>query len=485
MKNRIAVIWISITLLFGFMVFVCDLPESVKGDTIWVDDDFSTENSTHKKTIQAAIDGAGIGDTVFVFNGTYKENIFINRSINLVGENPFGTVIDAGRYENVIQIRSDWVNITGFRIEDSGSQKAGIRLINADYCRIENNQFFGSTYGIYLSSSDNNHILGNTIGDFNGYGIYLSHSVNNEISTNVIMKSTSTGIYFYNSDYNRAKGNIISEAVGSGIRDYRSDGNEIIGNILDDNFRGATIQNDGELVMIDNTIINNRRGILLSGNGNCNISHNIIEGNEDGIRMGYESDGNIFIFYNNISQNDRGIYFAGSPDFTSIFDNNIMYNTHGISFNVPFENTEIISNTIAHNDYSIYTIIFLTEDIYADNVYLNNTNHYKVDSDEDGVPDDLDFDPFDPNVRFDTDGDGHPDREDVFPSNPREWQDTDGDGIGDNSDPDTNGNGIADDWEFPIALMILIIPMVTLISLFKLMGKKKDKKEEESEIEWE
>jgi hypothetical protein len=47
----------------------------------------------------------------------------------------------------------------------------------------------------------------------------------------------------------------------------------------------------------------------------------------------------------------------------------------------------------------------------------------------------------------DRDGDGVADRDDAFPSNPAEWLDTDSDGIGDNADPDDDGDGMRDTWE--------------------------------------
>ena len=44
----------------------------------------------------------------------------------------------------------------------------------------------------------------------------------------------------------------------------------------------------------------------------------------------------------------------------------------------------------------------------------------------------------------DSDLDGIPNDEDEFPSNPDEWEDTDKDGIGDNEDMDDDGDGYND-----------------------------------------
>lgn len=47
----------------------------------------------------------------------------------------------------------------------------------------------------------------------------------------------------------------------------------------------------------------------------------------------------------------------------------------------------------------------------------------------------------------DADGDGVSDDQDVFPNDPDEWLDTDSDGIGNNADTDDDGDGMPDDWE--------------------------------------
>ena len=78
-----------------------------------------------------------------------------------------------------------------------------------------------------------------------------------------------------------------------------------------------------------------------------------------------------------------------------------------------------------------------------------------LDSDSDGVPDYLDACPDTPQDVVvneigcdaeapDLDGDQVPDDQDAFPDDPTEWKDTDGDGIGDNADPDDDGDNVLD-----------------------------------------
>ena len=82
-----------------------------------------------------------------------------------------------------------------------------------------------------------------------------------------------------------------------------------------------------------------------------------------------------------------------------------------------------------------------------------------VDTDGDGVSDDQDAFPNDPNETTDSDADGVGDNGDAFPNDPNETADSDGDGVGDNSDAfpndpnetvDSDGDGVGDNGDaFP------------------------------------
>ena len=64
---------------------------------------------------------------------------------------------------------------------------------------------------------------------------------------------------------------------------------------------------------------------------------------------------------------------------------------------------------------------------------------------------DTDLDGIGNNADTDDDGDRIEDSLDLFPLDGREWQDTDGDGLGDNADPDDDGDGVEDRFDaFPL-----------------------------------
>ena len=62
--------------------------------------------------IQLAINDASNGDTVFVYNGMYYENVIVDKSINLIGEDRNTTVIDGNySYEPGIKVKANKIKI--------------------------------------------------------------------------------------------------------------------------------------------------------------------------------------------------------------------------------------------------------------------------------------------------------------------------------------------------------------------------------------
>jgi len=149
--------------------------------------------------IQDAIDDAKIGDTVFVYNGTYHENLDISRSIRLIGENKDLVILKIGDRDG-IKIKSKNVEISGFTIDgENKSSRWNIQSIDVKSSGnyIHNNSIVNSDwYGIYIDNSSKN-IIENNIFINNDIGIWLCRSNKNRIKNNLIKNSKWTGIWFY------------------------------------------------------------------------------------------------------------------------------------------------------------------------------------------------------------------------------------------------------------------------------------------------
>jgi parallel beta-helix repeat protein len=176
----------------------------LSGNTLYVG---GTGEGNYSK-IQDAINDASNGDTVFVFNGTYYENIVIDKSISLIGEDKDTTIIDGDHNGDVLKVTADWVNISGFTIQSGGGNGLYIQSnFNTIY---NNNVILNSDKGIYLrwclENSINNNIIQNNDG-----GIILDDQCgNNNIICNNISKNN-IGISLSMSYDNKIEYNNIEE----------------------------------------------------------------------------------------------------------------------------------------------------------------------------------------------------------------------------------------------------------------------------------
>jgi parallel beta-helix repeat protein len=112
-------------------------------------------------TIQEAITNAVDGDIVYVGIGTYHENIVVNKTVLLVGEDPIATIIDGGGAGNVTTIRANDVVIKNFTITDSGSGASGVLVEHCNNARLQNNRIVNNECGVCLESSSSNKIYHN------------------------------------------------------------------------------------------------------------------------------------------------------------------------------------------------------------------------------------------------------------------------------------------------------------------------------------
>ncbi len=150
---------------------------------IYVDDDningpWNGTSEHPYKTINDGIFNASEGDTIYVFNGTYFENVTIEKRLNLIGENKNLTIVD-GQYQNyVINVIEDSVIIENFTIRNSGGYKenAGIKL-DSNNNTIKECKFYRTKSGVYIHNSNNNQIKDCTF-HTNGEGIYIKSSNN-------------------------------------------------------------------------------------------------------------------------------------------------------------------------------------------------------------------------------------------------------------------------------------------------------------------
>jgi nitrous oxidase accessory protein NosD len=297
---------ITLALIFVSLTSLCSVAfQSTRANprTLVVPDDYST--------IQAAVDNATAGDTVFVKKGTYREEVGINKPLSLIGEDRSSTVImgrwlSYGQPPAVISIDRNTSNVTisGFTL--TGDSNAGMWINEAaSNCKVTNNIVTNNSDGIHTFAeidSPNILISGNLVTNNRGFGIYCG-TPNTTISGNNILDNGAAGV-------------IIDSAF-----DVTVSGNNITGNgansVGDPTIAGGLfLRWSGPFNVYGNTISNNQGYGIQFGEGcnNSTVHENNITGNVVGINLQNfisGGDANIgqgnFVYQNNLVNNSQQV----------------------------------------------------------------------------------------------------------------------------------------------------------------------------------
>jgi hypothetical protein len=100
-------------------------------------------------TIQEGVDNVISGENVFVWDGSYNENITIDKSLQLIGNGSATTTIDAsGLGNNAVNITAEGVELTGFNITNNETYY-GIWADVGGF-NIHDNIFYTQDFAIYM-----------------------------------------------------------------------------------------------------------------------------------------------------------------------------------------------------------------------------------------------------------------------------------------------------------------------------------------------
>jgi len=235
----------TIICLTIILLATMSIPNSISLDTskiIYVDDDNTTGpwdgSIKHPyKEIRDAIDNSNDGDSIFVFEGTYKPIYIVNKELEIIGQNRYKTKI----------IEYDDLNI-GCYITDSKN------FILSNFTIYD-----CSDKGIFIKEGGSI-VLANNIVYSNYIGISIYKSNNNLIYNNIIINNTGSGILIESSNRNKIEYNEISNTThGEGIITFEICSTQIRYNNINKNKCGIKIYSEKyrPLFMFQNNIINN------------------------------------------------------------------------------------------------------------------------------------------------------------------------------------------------------------------------------------
>jgi parallel beta-helix repeat protein len=267
-------------------------------------------------TIQSAIDDTQEGDMVFVYNGVYNEQLFIDRSIDLIGEDKNFTIIDGSTLEeNIVLMKINCSNVkfSGFTMKDAKG--------------IDGRAFEASNKNSFIRITENIVMTGNIFRNFDNGGFIMNPK--NCIVTDNLMYNCGIGAYFthrliFDNDFSNNfindkpkldyfnKNNFFIDAEETGGIFLHNCKNVLIKNIKMSNVTvGISMSFCSRIYVTNVTVINTGRGGIYAFNCRfCRFVENTFEDDNWGIFI-RESNFNLIRNNNfiNISQPD---WFASS-----------------------------------------------------------------------------------------------------------------------------------------------------------------------------
>ena len=209
---RLLTVFFTLTLLLTFTPLnfteTCSASQIISVNSI----------SVHSgESIQEAINNAASGDRIFVYNGIYHEHLKINKTVQLIGENPAETIIDGdGTIIPIVKILAPNVTIQNFTVRNTASnyETYGISVRKTRGAQIINNIVKEAYFGILIENSSKCIVSNNTVTQNFQYGIRLRINatdntvVGNSITDNptgvsIADPSCQNNIFYHNNFVNK------------------------------------------------------------------------------------------------------------------------------------------------------------------------------------------------------------------------------------------------------------------------------------------
>jgi parallel beta-helix repeat protein len=275
-------------------------------------------------SIQAAIESATAGQTLYVSAGLYNESLTVVRPITLVGENASTTTINAST--TVMNVGADNVSVSDFMIQYTGCACYGyssVNVTNSQNVKVTDNIISSDDFGIRVTGARAIIVVGNNV----------THGGDASI---VVLDSSEVSVF---RNYLTARG-------------------------------GIHIDNSNDSAFWDNTILSDLAGIFIAESRSVTVFDNNVTSNS---LIGFSiSDCTGDSFYgNNVFSNGPYIVYTWHAYNNSIFDNCFLGNSQVLNHN----SSNFWDNDLEGNYWSNYTGADTGNDGIGDTPYIIDTTN--------------------------------------------------------------------------------------------------------------
>lgn len=276
---RMGIVIAVVFLFFGLCAFPCSSIINKKSDNILSFGNIlyvGGSGPNNYTRIQDAVDNASNGDTVFVYSGIYSHYfpgslscVLITKSISLIGEDKYTTIINGSGTQRVVYIQSDKVQVSGFTIQNGGNPGESSWGIGVDFLNhrtnaiITDNIIIYNQRGIFVEQFSSNVEIYDNIINNNRYGIYSDYDTNITNIHNNIISYNSYGIYSWHSQLSIHHNQIINNSIGMFLTDVNNDYLISHNNIKENNV-GLELSQSRQTTIKQNNFINNNKHYTLS-----------------------------------------------------------------------------------------------------------------------------------------------------------------------------------------------------------------------------
>jgi nitrous oxidase accessory protein len=283
------------------------------------------------------------GDTVHVAAGIYTEpTIVIDKPLTLIGET--GAVIRGSGDHELVVIDADHVTLSGFGLERVDKtfmeDRAAVRVADGADCRISNNSFTDTFFGVYLARAERCTVSDNRFSarfdneTAGGNAVHSWYSRSLTISGNRIT-GFRDGIYLEFTEDSFVFDNESVENLRYGLHFMFSDRCTYERNLFSNNRAGVAVMYGDDITMRDNVFRkawgSSAYGLLLKEIKDGAVDRNTFEGNSIGLLL--ESVDRMTFSDNTFLENGWALKLMASATDNLFTGNRFVGNTFDIATN--------------------------------------------------------------------------------------------------------------------------------------------------------